>query len=586
MYACRFVVAVLVVYYDELQDADHGRIKEIRAAAHECGAEVKHYPDLENGVRLQLRKMHAQTQSEAQQEPNTDAHTQSEQKPNTKFTSFGGFKFVLVLEFGERGLSAALIHDRIAGVDLFAGRKIAADLAHALDHLHAKKRIHADLKPLNSVRHVSTWQLIDMDASCEIDKQFGSKQPSSGYCPPEMARVLLAANENWPSRNVAKEQLSGYSANVAYDLWSFGVLLFHLVTGMPLWTTNQNDDLAYDDLQLVACRWNATELNGRFRRAVLKPSEEQKLASDLIRKLLEPTPEVRLSHFSRGCEMLSVLDHPFFQHTSSDTLSSALNKLSETTKQISTQLDEQHQMLQGIGVKVDQVLLKLNAHFQMLSTLLKGVESVAPKLICFLPVDAFEKEDDTTRWWNKAIRPRDWLTQQVLVFFIDPIQLRLAQTNEGKGFKISFPKAWVVKAMPYVKLGLATLRVAAIAGRLTGFPVPDIAGVASAWIDQQLKALDTLGKEAITSLSEQTKDPKLASELLGNLHDYTKKLASSSLKQVALAKGEPLYDKIEEFRAKIEEPLRKSVEELNTLLPDGWRKQSTAGQKVASGSEP
>ena len=116
--------------------------------------------------------------------------------------------------------------------------------------------------------------------------------------------------------------------------------------------------------------------------------------------------------------------------------------------------------------------------------------------------------------------------------------------------------------------------------------MPDIAGVASAWIDQQLKALDTLGKEAITSLSEQTKDPKLASELLGNLHDYTKKLASSSLKQVALAKGEPLYDKIEEFRAKIEEPLRKSVEELNTLLPDGWRKQSTAGQKVASGSEP
>ena len=33
----------------------------------------------------------------------------------------------------------------------------------------------------------------------------------------------------------------------------------------------------------------------------------------------------------------------------------------------------------------------LNAQFKMISTLLKGIESVAPKLICFLPLDAFEE---------------------------------------------------------------------------------------------------------------------------------------------------------------------------------------------------
>ena len=69
-------------------------------------------------------------------------------------------------------------------------RKIAADLARALDHLHANGRIHADLKPLNAVRVASTWQLIDFDVACAIGEAFGAKVPSSGYCPPEMASVL------------------------------------------------------------------------------------------------------------------------------------------------------------------------------------------------------------------------------------------------------------------------------------------------------------------------------------------------------------------------------------------------------------
>ena len=61
------------------------------------------------------------------------------------------------------------------------------------------------------------------------------------------------------------------------------------------------------------------------------------------------------------------------------------------------------------------------------------------------------------------------------------------------------------------------LKAAAIAGRLSGFPVPDIAGVIGGWMGEQLKALDVLKEEALESLSHLTKDPELARSLLNKV---------------------------------------------------------------------
>jgi hypothetical protein len=50
--------------------------------------------------------------------------------------------------------------------------------------------LHGDLKPLNVVRYDGRWRLIDLDCACDVGHPFGAKQPSTGYCPPEMARVV------------------------------------------------------------------------------------------------------------------------------------------------------------------------------------------------------------------------------------------------------------------------------------------------------------------------------------------------------------------------------------------------------------
>ena len=113
------------------------------------------------------------------------------------------------------------------------------------------------------------------------------------------------------------------------------------------------------------------------------------------------------------------------------------------------------------------------AQFETLSTLMQGADKLAPKLICFLPAVECKQQGTLKAWLGKLRQPKDWFNQRVRIFFIDPVTLALAQTNpdgdcNGQGFELVFPKAWVAKAMPYVKLGLTVLKVAAVAGKLGG----------------------------------------------------------------------------------------------------------------------
>ena len=57
--------------------------------------------------------------------------------------------------------------------------------------------------------------------------------------------------------------LDAYKAKIAYDLWSFGAVLYHLGTGKSLWHTNQDDSVSRVDLQRLAS-WNKRKLANRL----------------------------------------------------------------------------------------------------------------------------------------------------------------------------------------------------------------------------------------------------------------------------------------------------------------------------------
>jgi serine/threonine protein kinase len=230
------------------------------------------------------------------------------QEPQAARTA--GYPFLIVLSLADRNLNTALTHDHVAGNDFPQIRMIMSHLAHALDNLHSEERIHADFKPLNAAREL-TWKLIDMDVSRKFDEPFGTKLPSSGYCPPEMAKVLLALR-NAETDEVKTQELAKYTASVAYDLWSFGVVLFHLCYGISLFNTDQNDNVSLRDLSSLA-GWTPRLLNLKIKDANKHSTPDFNAAADLIKKLLVSDPEERCKPFDEGCEMSSVLKHPFFQ---------------------------------------------------------------------------------------------------------------------------------------------------------------------------------------------------------------------------------------------------------------------------------
>tara|TARA_B100000459_G_scaffold133172_1_gene88268 strand:- start:52 stop:2280 length:2229 start_codon:yes stop_codon:yes gene_type:complete len=488
---------------------------------------------------------------------------------------YEGFKYLVVMELADRSLGTALMHERIAANEWPLVRKIGGDLARALDALHVSGRVHCDFKPLNIVRVPEdgrdfttffSWQLIDLDVSCRIGAPFGTKTPSSGYCPPEMARVLIdALDEN---DVLSPKKLGAYTASVAYDLWSFGVVLFHLGAAKSLWHTNQDDSIETNDLQTLAY-WNGEQLKLRLAPLRNEGNKDMLALRDLVVKLLEPDPEKRLENFDGDdTPMQMVLRHPFLASKSLDDA---------TLASLDRQIKQSHELLQTIDTKLDKVIGMLDAQFKMLSSLLTGVD--APKIICFLPVEA-ASDGKSDAWWQKmfAYKPGDLFNRGVLVFFMDPLTLELAPTNNEEGFTVTFPRDWVVQAKPWLELGLTTLKVASVAGRLAGFPVPNVAGLVDGWLDGQLDKLNSLSDEAKEVIAAQTKNPKLAAKELEQLSTWAASEVDSLISDSSPVEGPALT-------STLREPIKKSVEELDTILGSGWQEACGLVKEVSSKGE-
>jgi hypothetical protein len=158
------------------------------------------------------------------------------------------------------------------------------------------------------------WKLIDLDAAAKIGEKAGLKS-STGYVPPELL-ILSSADE----ANIRDPtHANALTADPSFDLWSFGALLFLLITGQTLFNNNQEDNLDADDLLKLA-KWDQKQL--RIALGKVHTSRcPNPLAKDLLEKLLQPKAEDRPDDFGE------VLDHPFFVGESSEQLEEEIAKL-------------------------------------------------------------------------------------------------------------------------------------------------------------------------------------------------------------------------------------------------------------------
>jgi len=180
-----------------------------------------------------------------------------------------------------------------------------------------------------------------------------------------MARVLLLAMNEQGEVDGAK--LAEYKASEAYDLWSFGVVLYHLCFGRPLWLTDINDNVTPESEDLCTLASVPDEPLRRLLDKALNKGEKRtasidlKAAAALLRKLLEPEPSKRLGYFDlTDRPMEAVLEEPFFQVQGLDAAS--LNAIQEDVRKVRDEQDKQMALLLVIKE------LSLENKFELLHT--------------------------------------------------------------------------------------------------------------------------------------------------------------------------------------------------------------------------
>ena len=204
--------------------------------------------------------------------------------------------YFIVLEQAERNLSEALLGENLTARPLSVCSTLY-ELAQCLHHVHSCGYLHGDVKPRNIVRqkiseHDKRWKLIDLDGAVELGKALTGKERSTAYMPPELVKV----------ENKEPVWVSGAVAHASIDVWSFGVIMYQLVTEkVHLWGDGGVD--WYDQLDKAGLKklanWDSGDVKEKLAHVNAGP------ARDLLTKLLNKKPDKRPS-------MDEVLEDAFF----------------------------------------------------------------------------------------------------------------------------------------------------------------------------------------------------------------------------------------------------------------------------------
>jgi serine/threonine protein kinase len=192
-----------------------------------------------------------------------------------------------------------MILDYVPGGELFGrlkedgkfgesrARLYAAELALAIGHLHSQGFIYRDLKPENI--------LVDRDGHIKLT-DFGLVK--SQMTSASSTTTTFCGTPEY----IAPEMLQQQPYTKSVDWWSFGILVYEMLAGMPPF---------YDE-----------NTNHMYRRIISEniqfPPDFPRAAKDLVNALCDRNPAVRLGSSERDIE--DVKGHPFFASLSWDSV--------------------------------------------------------------------------------------------------------------------------------------------------------------------------------------------------------------------------------------------------------------------------
>ena len=240
---------------------------------------------------------------------------------------FGGYKYGIVMPLAQRNLMMIMLQELRAHE---VPAKVLRSLAGCLGVMHANKKVHTDFKPVNAVRMADySYRLINLDLAAStgdpLTREGLSQRLSSAYSPPEVLRMLHGHG-------------GPVDASASLDMWSFGVVMFRILTQKALFESDDNDNIVGKAVLKQAFEWSAESLGeairdadyamlhrdeqqraasgGHDKRSVVRAQRRRVAALDLLSWLLEENPEQRPM-------MFDVQRHAFFEENEKLALSAA-----------------------------------------------------------------------------------------------------------------------------------------------------------------------------------------------------------------------------------------------------------------------
>eukprot|EP00903_Cladosiphon_okamuranus_P015237 g14083.t1 len=129
-------------------------------------------------------------------------------------------------------------------------------------------------------------------------------------------------------------------------------------------------------------------------------------------------------------------------------------------------------------------------HISRLRGMVDGAEVLdVPRIVWIHP------DDDSGKPGSVDITTDDWLKKPIRVNFMCPISMKPGRCGEdGKGYKMSFPRGWNGKIGVSLKIGVVVVAAASDAGEIADLPAPCAAAVA-AWGGENAGARSSAEKQ-------------------------------------------------------------------------------------------
>ena len=184
-------------------------------------------------------------------------------------------------------------------------------------------------------------------------------------------------------------------ANETYDIWAFGCMLYHMVTGSQLFGCDRDDDLATADGMFDVLCWNEE------RRATKMEAVGDDLAKSVLVKILQKDPKKRLQ------TMEDVLAEDFFDLKKNMQLEDLASRIDGGFDKVLDNQASQTALLEHIEATTTETLMNTHKIIELsyemkdqmakaTSTILKGIfeatEVTTPTCFVILPYELQEQD--------------------------------------------------------------------------------------------------------------------------------------------------------------------------------------------------